>query len=207
MTAKKNRTPRLISIAVKFVLAGSRHASRFHATNILLLTRLFVGSMFPLSLAILLQFEAIRPTRLFLHAVISLSASRAFEPNIFTHRPIPRLPCADTGLGEVTRLALKRKAWDQSHRVRSIRQTHLKLDRSRRRNRAAPTGVGKLRRRKPGGMKRAGGTFPRPLNRSSERRELRVSDHSRILVTTPAPTVLPPSRIAKRRLSSMAIEV
>src|SRR5262249_27736615 len=29
--------------------------------------------------------------------------------------------------------------------------------------------------------------------------------HSRIFVTTPAPTVLPPSRIANRRLSSMAI--
>ncbi len=31
--------------------------------------------------------------------------------------------------------------------------------------------------------------------------------HSKILVTTPAPTVLPPSRMANRRLSCMAIGV
>ena len=35
--------------------------------------------------------------------------------------------------------------------------------------------------------------------------QLRSAAHSRILVTTPAPTVLPPSRMANRRLSCMAI--
>src|SRR5262249_43776678 len=50
-----------------------------------------------------------------------------------------------------------------------------------------------------------------PTKADSPRRPARglptvgARNHSTILVTTPEPTVLPPSRMAKRRLSSMAI--
>jgi hypothetical protein len=60
--------------------------------SILLLSRLFVRGMLPLSSAILFQFETVGPASLFLNAIIAITASRAFKPDIFTHRSVPSTP-------------------------------------------------------------------------------------------------------------------
>src|SRR5262245_40079253 len=61
----------------------------------------------------------------------------------------------------------------------------------------APTASQERKNKNPAGSLRRG--FP------SQRRS--AFDYSMILATTPAPTVRPPSRIAKRSFSSMAIGV
>jgi len=54
-----------------------------------LLARLLVQRVSPFAPAVFLEFEAIRAPGLFGRSVVAVAARRAFEPNIFAHRPAP----------------------------------------------------------------------------------------------------------------------
>ncbi len=84
----QNRTPGPAKLASRRSGHGPRAASKTDHTSILLLSRLLVRSVLPFSPAIFLEFEAIGPASFFLHPVVALAATGAFQPNIFTHRPI-----------------------------------------------------------------------------------------------------------------------